>query len=368
MALRSKRSSAAKAEPTATRSSPSSANAERPSAALPLFQAILDAPEDDDPRLVYADWLLERGDERGEFIQIQCALGDRLHGARGLRGRRRKEYDMSPEELIAREKTLLKKHQRQWLAPFRAFVRTWVWKRGFVESVEADGKTFLDGAETVFANTPLEHAALTAMKPPLLERLAQMKALRALRSLHLGQQRIGPKEATVFHSENLVNVRKLDLWGNPLGDDGALVLSRAARLDALTSLGLASCKLTARGVDALSRAPFFPRLTRLELRYNDGLGPLVGEALVRGESLVELSLGSNQIGDDGLAAIAGSPTMKNLETLELYGNDITERGVEVLVKSPHLARLKRVRGLIGSCDELEEGTRGAKMLEERFPE
>jgi uncharacterized protein (TIGR02996 family) len=35
---------------------------------------ILAAPDDDAPRLVYADWLVERGDARGELIQTDCAL------------------------------------------------------------------------------------------------------------------------------------------------------------------------------------------------------------------------------------------------------------------------------------------------------
>ena len=47
-----------------------------------LRTAIFANPDDDAPRLVYADWLLERGDPRGEFIQIQCKLG-RAIGARG---------------------------------------------------------------------------------------------------------------------------------------------------------------------------------------------------------------------------------------------------------------------------------------------
>ena len=39
-----------------------------------LLQMILEEPDDDAPRLVYADWLEEHGDPRGEFIQVQCAL------------------------------------------------------------------------------------------------------------------------------------------------------------------------------------------------------------------------------------------------------------------------------------------------------
>jgi uncharacterized protein (TIGR02996 family) len=39
-----------------------------------FIQAILANPTDDGPRLVYADWLEERGNPRGEFLRIQTAL------------------------------------------------------------------------------------------------------------------------------------------------------------------------------------------------------------------------------------------------------------------------------------------------------
>src|SRR5690242_12437796 len=35
-----------------------------------FLHALLDRPEDDAPRLVYADWLEEHGDPRGEFIRL----------------------------------------------------------------------------------------------------------------------------------------------------------------------------------------------------------------------------------------------------------------------------------------------------------
>jgi len=40
-----------------------------------LLDAIRAAPDDDAPRLVYADWLDEHGQpERAEFIRVQCEL------------------------------------------------------------------------------------------------------------------------------------------------------------------------------------------------------------------------------------------------------------------------------------------------------
>jgi uncharacterized protein (TIGR02996 family) len=39
-----------------------------------FLQAILAAPADDVPRLVYADWLEERGDRRAELLRLDCQL------------------------------------------------------------------------------------------------------------------------------------------------------------------------------------------------------------------------------------------------------------------------------------------------------
>jgi uncharacterized protein (TIGR02996 family) len=40
-----------------------------------FLKRIEERPDDDAPRLIYADWLIENGQTlRGEFIQIQCQL------------------------------------------------------------------------------------------------------------------------------------------------------------------------------------------------------------------------------------------------------------------------------------------------------
>ena len=44
-----------------------------------LLAAVLEDRADDAPRHVLADWLMERGDPRGEFISIQCEVV-REHG------------------------------------------------------------------------------------------------------------------------------------------------------------------------------------------------------------------------------------------------------------------------------------------------
>jgi uncharacterized protein (TIGR02996 family) len=42
-----------------------------------LLQSILDQPEDETRRLIYADWLEEHGDpDRASFVRVQCALAE----------------------------------------------------------------------------------------------------------------------------------------------------------------------------------------------------------------------------------------------------------------------------------------------------
>ena len=72
-----------------------------------FLHAILEAPEDDAPRLVYADWLDDHGQPaRAEFIRLQCALA--------------KLPPDAPQrpEMRQREEELLSLHSWEWAAGF----------------------------------------------------------------------------------------------------------------------------------------------------------------------------------------------------------------------------------------------------------
>ena len=46
-----------------------------------FIHSIREAPDDDAPRLVYADWLEDNGDpQRAEFIRVQCELARTARG------------------------------------------------------------------------------------------------------------------------------------------------------------------------------------------------------------------------------------------------------------------------------------------------
>jgi uncharacterized protein (TIGR02996 family) len=81
-----------------------------------LFEAILAQPEDENLRLVYADWLEERGNPRAEFIRVQCALAH-------------DQPEPRKAELQVHELQLLKKYRRKWDAPLHRALAGTAWGR-----------------------------------------------------------------------------------------------------------------------------------------------------------------------------------------------------------------------------------------------
>jgi uncharacterized protein (TIGR02996 family) len=87
-----------------------------------LLEAVIVSPDDDGARAVYADWLLQRGDERGELISLQLKRA----GGRGVKGS------------AALEKALLLKHRAAWLGPLNGAVAlaSLKFERGFPAKAE----------------------------------------------------------------------------------------------------------------------------------------------------------------------------------------------------------------------------------------
>ncbi len=97
---------------------------------LGLLTAIIEEPDSDDLRLIYADWIDEHGEpERAEFIRVQCELAD--HGGcwepehrDALRRREREVYNnpFTSEEAVFGDCNVFAQ-------------RAWVFRRGFVAAV-----------------------------------------------------------------------------------------------------------------------------------------------------------------------------------------------------------------------------------------
>lgn len=73
---------------------------------FPFARDIHAHPFDDDPRMVFADWLEDRGDPRAEFIRVQCRLAK-------LRMR-----DPEYAALEARSQAMEAKYRTRWTGPY----------------------------------------------------------------------------------------------------------------------------------------------------------------------------------------------------------------------------------------------------------
>jgi uncharacterized protein (TIGR02996 family) len=224
-----------------------------------LFQAILDNPDDEALRLVYADFLEERGDPRAEFIRVQCGLAH-LDAA-----------DPRRTELEAREGFLLAAHRREWDRPLHqiladantalggpigiqrrspgSFVVGWDYLRGFVEVIRAHGQAFLQFANTLFQLGPLQHVKIWG-------------AIGVMGDL-----------AGLVH---LARLKTLDLSTNGLSFNDLRVLANSPYLARLTTLDLSDNLIGAEAIQGLRTGTFFGRYPGLKLIFESSV---VGETV-----------------------------------------------------------------------------------------
>lgn len=246
-----------------------------------FLQDILAHPEDDAPRLIFADWLEEQGDAasvaRAEFIRVQCALaGGQMH-------------DQRRAELVRREQQLLNEWGKEWVRPIRRLVRVDSWKfhRGFIDDVGMWADTFLERGGKLFRHAPIRHLSLRQrMSPqsyPVLDprlntaALAENKHLCRLRSLNLSENQLESHDVrALVVSEHLTRLNELDLSHNRIGDGGIRALAGASLLHRLECLNLCGNDVGAGGMrvltnalEELARSPDGLRLQRLELSYDN---------------------------------------------------------------------------------------------------
>src|SRR2546430_1459649 len=142
-----------------------------------LLQAVLDNPDDDTPRLAYANWCDRQSDEptkaRGEFIrvQIEIALMDTSAVNQG-----------AASDLEHRASALSNSYGSAWAGPLVALVDHYAFDRGFVEIVTLSARAFLDHAPQLFTLAPIQHLNLTNVTEAADE-LFSSTYLRRIRSL-----------------------------------------------------------------------------------------------------------------------------------------------------------------------------------------
>lgn len=298
-----------------------------------LLEAVIEEPDDDAPRLVYADWLSSRGDPRGELIQLQCQL------AAVPDDERRRSIRMA-------ENKLLETHGAAWTRPLHALLPPaqplapykFTFVRGFIEDVSiplacmSDLRALFAAAPLVrrlrilpdaFGGLPFAQPRLDrALEAPELERLvgleislpgggnqlardvAAASRLRGLRELRI-QASVWAEQAVYF---NVPGHRLV------LDDAGASALAASTGLAHLDVLDLGNNRITNAGLHALGTG-------RWQLR--------------------RLDLSSNLLGPDRLDEAFEGPMLRSVRELSLVGNPIAEAFAEVVQRG----RLPALRDL-----------------------
>jgi uncharacterized protein (TIGR02996 family) len=367
-----------------------------------LLRTILDAPDDDAPRLVYADWLIQRDDPRGELIQLQCRL------VATPDDERRRAIRIAENKLLAA-------HVDAWTQPLRAALPPETWpryefgfERGFVahatlttsclpfvpalcavaptlRSIKLVGGGNDEPVPAVAPDFgPVARGAIERLEVGAAGGEAYARAVAAAPFTRLRELRFGGfgREAAAFPelahlmmrdaglralaaSPHLATLVRLEVDGCGLTPDGVHAIATAAwRLDALSlawnvlnpgytealagpalarlaSLCVSGAKHDAHDLARLGTA--FPALRELDLeRCQIGPAGMTALGAALAVPLARLRVERNGLGDAGALALAAAPAFASLRSLEAGHNRIGHKGAVAIASSPHLAGLERI--------------------------
>lgn len=291
-----------------------------------FLDEIVANPDDDTPRLIYADWLEEQGNARGEFIRVQCELAT----LRKTQTRYR--------ELRAREKELWLHHGAEWVKGFPYSLRRCVFRRGFIEESAVALSYFVRNWAKICRLTPLRHVTFTQVRDQL-KILEDCPGLEKIRSIRLKNAYPGVDTRPLARSPFLKNIETIvGRWC----DLGLTELSKSTAVGSLRTLVLVG-QYSIPALEAFAEAPQL-RLRHLDLSYGipTRAVPIIARARF-GQTLEELVINGVDITDDIFIQLMESPSMPVLKDLRASNMDnqlgVHGPGLEALARNPRLANL-----------------------------
>ena len=277
-----------------------------------LLAAIAASPDEDTPRLAYADWLDEHGRHaRAEFLRVQIEVARVETLPRVLVNR----Y----VDVFQRQQQLIDNHRDDLLGPL-----TWLpqnaaveFRRGFVSGLSFAAPLFLYHADKLARLQPLPDIHLVDVAAHLSDlsavedRMRQLVATVEMQSwhraypVHLSAEQVCAAFAV---GRPWARLRELNLEGCRMEDAGLRVLATDGRLPALADLDVSGNYLTDAGVVALLDSPLPRQLRRLILGGNpltDGAAIELADRWPRGadDRLEYLNLRFTEISQPGQQAL-----------------------------------------------------------------
>jgi uncharacterized protein (TIGR02996 family) len=301
----------------------------------PFLQAVLDDPDDDRVRLVYADRLEERGEAaRAELIRVQCRL-----------------EKLSPRadralELARLANDLLADHEEEWLGEWAGRLVRWEFRRGFLHDVTITPAAFARHGAALLHEHPVyrfsfvnDQGALVG--PEAVEGIVGCPHLAAVRALDL----TAGNRPSVFSRDPGSPANPA--WAQALA--GARHVGRLEELTFSSSVGGEQGLLSQEDLRALASAEHLRSLRRLDLGDDwrntnvtaAALG-LLASASFAGR-LEALGLRYCPVGDDGVARLAQDRAFAGLRRLDLESCEVTARAVQAVLNSRTLKKLTDVR-------------------------
>ena len=323
-----------------------------------LLAAIRANPDEDTPRLMFADWLDESGDaNRAEFVRLQCELAaaeDECSGsfamyeflrdryALGLAATDWTRIDLGVHRLVAaamRADDLRVRHGEAWVpqVPKKHKVQWAGFRRGFAHRVTLDGARALSAVAGRLRAAVPAVTLVTSELASRVERLADAGLLDWLGGLEVNHA-VAADLSEFGHRPETASVRALAL--RYATTDLAAALG-APHWTGLRDLDLSAAPMPFLEAETLFRTPHLRTLNRLRFHGGDDwTADTVRVFAAAGfTSLRSVRLAHCGLDDDAAESLANCPHLADLRVLDLAHNRITGRGATALLCSPHLANV-----------------------------
>lgn len=330
-----------------------------------LLAAVLAQPDEDLPRLVFADWLEEHGEvDRATFIRAQ------------IEAKRAEPFSLAAQLADQQANLLLIMNWDQWVTPLGDSVRSFRFGRGFIDELTVEPSEFRTAAPILLAAHPIQELKLThsnarEVRGGFFAPLFQLPCLAQVRRLSFppGTEFQEEDYLALAGSPYLAGLRDLAIIDSPIDPPWLSSLLEGSALPELAGLALAEASHLR---DALAKS--LPRASHRQLRRLDISGiPFTSEQLQRvlasrclgtveelrlgwtnrygghgplfhltiswvipWERLMLLDLSGQRLGDEVVHQIADRPDVAPLRWLGLADNALTHEGAQMLIRSRYL--------------------------------